>query len=150
MMDLFAFFIGLNPAINILIIGAIISITMSLVNRKFLGSEKAKEVKKNMQDERSKMLEAQKCGDTKKMNECLANLMKINSKYMSFMFKPMIISFALFLIIAPWLRSQYTGMVVAIVPQSFPIIGGFQLSWFWWYAICTFVISLIARKLLEI
>jgi len=150
MMDLFAFFMGLNPAVNILIIGAIISITMSLVNRKFLGSGKAKEVKKRMQDERSKMLEAQKSGDTKRMNECLANLMKINSQYMSFMIKPMIISFGIFLIIAPWLRGQYQGMTVATIPQSIPFAGGFALSWFWWYAICTFVISLIARKLLEI
>ena len=150
MMDLFAFFMGLNPAVNILIIGAIISITMSLVNRKFLGSGKAKEVKKKMQDERSKMLEAQKCGDTKRMNECLANLMKINSQYMSFMIKPMIISFGIFLIIAPWLRGTYQGMTVATIPQSIPFAGGIALSWFWWYAICTFVISLIARKLLEI
>ena len=150
MMDLFAFFLGINPAINILIIGAIISITMSLVNRKVLSSEKAQEVKKKMQEERSKMLEAQKCGDTKKMNECLANLMRINSQYMSFMMKPMIISFVIFLVIAPLLRSAYTDMIVATVPQYLPVIGGFKLTWFWWYAICTFVISMIAKKLLEI
>ena len=46
MMDLFAFFLSINPAINILLIGAVISITMSLVNRKVLSSEKALEVKK--------------------------------------------------------------------------------------------------------
>ena len=150
MMDISAFFLSINPAINILIIGAIISITMSLVNRKVLSSEKAQDVKKRMQEERSKMLDAQKCGDTKKMNECLSNLMRINSQYMSFMFKPMIISFVIFLVIAPLLREAYTGVVVATVPQSLPFVGGYQLSWFWWYAICTFVISMIAKKLLEI
>ena len=150
MMDISAFFLGIHPAINILLIGAIISITMSLVNRKVLSSEKALTVKKKMQEERSKMLEAQKCGDTKKMNECLTNLMRINSQYMGFMMKPMIISFVIFLVVAPMLRGAYTGVVVATVPQSLPFVGGFQLSWFWWYAICTFVISMIAKKLLEI
>lgn len=150
MMELPSFLLGLHPAINILLIGAGISITMSLVNRKALNSGKAQEVKKKMQEERSKMLDAQKSGDTKTMNECMMNLMKINSQYMGFMVKPMIISFVLFLIIAPMLRTAYTGVIVATVPQSLPVVGGYGMSWFWWYAICTFVVSIIAKKLLEI
>jgi len=149
-MDLLAFFLGLHPAIEIFLIGAIISIIMSFVNRKVLCSEKAKEVKKNMQDVRSKMLEAQKSGDTKTTNECLSQLVKINSQYMRFMIKPMMVSFILFLFIVPILKGAYTGKVVATVPPTLPGIGGFKLSWFWWYAISAFVVSMIAKKILEI
>ena len=123
---------------------------MSLVNRKVLGNEKAKEVKKRMQDVRSKMLEAQKNGDTKTTNQCLAELMKINSEYMQFMIKPMIVSLILFIFLTPILKGNYTSRVVAVIPQSLPVIGGTQLSWLWWYVISTFVVSIITKKILEI
>jgi uncharacterized membrane protein (DUF106 family) len=140
----------MHPAIVIFLIGAVISITMSFVNRKVLGSEKAKEVKKKMQDVRSKMLEAQKNGDTKTTNQCLAELMKINSEYMQFMIKPMIVSLILFLLITPVIKGNYTGKIVATIPQSLPVVGGIQLSWLWWYVISTFVVSIITKKILEI
>jgi len=147
---LFSPIFGLTPIIAIFIIGASISIFMSLVNKKVLSGERAKEVKKNMQDVRAKMLDAQKSGDTKKMNEYLKELMKINSEYMKFMLKPMIVSIILFILIIPIVRERYTGEVVATVPNTLPMIGGFELSWFWWYVICTFTVSIVAKKILGI
>lgn len=149
---LFSPIFGLSPIIAIFIIGASISIFMSLVNKKVLSGERAKEVKKKMQDVRGKMLDAQKSGDTKKMNEYLKELMKINSEYMRFMFKPMIVSIILFILIMPALRGRYekTGLAVATVPNAIPMIGGFELSWFWWYVICSFVVSIVAKKILGI
>ena len=141
---------ALSPVIAIFIIGASISIFMSLVNKKVLGGERAKEVKKKMQDVRTKMLDAQKSGDTKQMNEYLKDLMKINSEYMRFMFKPMIVSIILFILIVPIVRQKYQGQVIGIVPNTVPMVGGFELSWFWWYVICTFAVSIIAKKILGI
>ena len=148
MMDLST--IGISPIFMVFLIGAFISIIMSLINRKVLGTEKAKEVKKSMQDVRANMLEAQKSGNTKKTNEHLAELMKINSEYMKLTFKPMIISIILVILILPVLRDSYTGKVVATIPNVLPVVGGFKLDWFWWYFISTFVVSLIAKKILEI
>ena len=139
--------IPLTPIIAIFLIGAGISIFMSLINRKFLGTGAAKEVKDKMNEIRAKMLEAQKSGDAKAVNDHLKKMMKINSDYMKFMIKPMMISIVLVILILPFVRSQYTGMIVATVPDSFPVIGGYELSWFWWYFICTFVVSTIVRKL---
>jgi len=147
---LFSPIFGLSPIIAIFIIGASISILMSLVNKKVLGGGRAKEVKKNMQDVRAKMLDAQKAGDTKGMNKYLKELMKINSEYMKFMFKPMIVSIILFILIVPVIREQYTGQVIATVPETLPMVGGFELSWLWWYIICTFTVSIIAKKILGI
>jgi uncharacterized membrane protein (DUF106 family) len=148
MMDLST--IGISPIFMVFLVGAFISILMSIINWKVLGTEKAKEVKKRMQDIRAKMLETQKSGDTKKTNEHLAELMKINSEYMRFTFKPMIVSLVLVILILPVLRSSYTGKVVGIIPNALPAIGGIKLDWFWWYFISTFVISLIAKKMLGI
>ena len=115
-----------------------------------MSTGKAKEVKKRMQDIRAKMLETQKSGDTKKTNEHLAELMKINSEYMKFTFKPMIVSLVLVILILPVLKSSYTGKIVATIPNVLPAVGGIKLDWFWWYFISTFVISLIAKKMLGI
>jgi len=149
MMDLTT--IGMSPILMIFLVGAAISIGMSLVNWKVLGTQKAKEMKKRMQDVRSNMLESQKSGDTKKMNEHLAELMKINSEYMRLSFKPMIISLILVILILPVIRGSYTGKVVGTVPNTLPNpIGGIKLDWFWWYFISTFIISLIAKKILGV
>ncbi len=139
--------IPLTPIIAIFLIGAGISIFMSLVNKKFLGTGAAKEVKDKMKEIRTKMLEAQKSGDAKAVNDHLKELMKINSDYMKFMIKPMMISIILVILVLPFVRSAYTGLTVATVPDSIPYIGGYELSWFWWYFICTFVVSTIVRKL---
>jgi len=139
--------ISLTPIIAIFLIGAGISIFMSLINKKFLGTGAAKEVKDKMNGIRANMLEAQKSGNTKAVNNCLKELMKVNSDYMKFMIKPMMISIILVILVLPFVRSAYTGMIVATVPDSIPYIGGYELSWFWWYFICTFVVSTIIRKL---
>jgi len=148
MMDLST--IGISPIFMVFLVGAFISIFMSIINWKVMDTEKAKEVKKRMQDIRAKMLETQKSGDTKKTNEYLAELMKINSEYMKFTFKPMIVSLVLVILILPVLKSSYTGKVVGIIPNVLPAVGGIKLDWFWWYFISTFVISLIAKKMLGI
>jgi len=139
-----------HPAVVIFLIGASISVVMSLVNKKVLSTKKAKEVKKKMQEIRSAMLEAQKCGNMKKVNECLKDLMKMNSEYLRFMFKPMLLSIVIFVILTPILRSNFTGQSIATVPGAIPVIGGLELSWFWWYAICAFAVSMIAKKILGI
>jgi uncharacterized membrane protein (DUF106 family) len=139
--------IPLTPIIAILLIGAGISIFMSLINKKFLGTGAAKEVKDKMNEIRLKMLEAQKSGNMKAVNDHLKDLMKINSDYMKFMIKPMMISIVLVILVLPFVRSAYTGLTVETVPDSIPYVGGYELSWFWWYFICTFVISTIVRKL---
>jgi uncharacterized membrane protein (DUF106 family) len=141
---------GLSPILMVFLVGAAISIVMSLINWKVLGTEKAREVKKRMQDVRSQMLESQKSGDTKRTNEYLAEIMKINSEYMRLTLKPMIVSLVLLILIVPVIRTSYTGKVVATVPTVLPSIGGMKLDWFWWYFVSTFVVSLIAKKILGI
>lgn len=143
-------FWGLNPALVVFLVGVFVSLTMSFVNFKFLGGENARKIKKRIHELRMKMLEAQKSADMKKMNECLKDILKLNSEYMKLSLKPMLVSLLLFALIVPFLNRTYTGTVVATIPQSLPLIGGFKLSWFWWYLICTFVVGWIVRKILGI
>ena len=140
----------MNPVIGVFIFGLVISLVMTLINKKFLGSGKAKEVREKMNELREEMLKFQKSGDMKKVNEYLARMMKLNNEYMKFSFKPLIISFVIAILVLPLLNMLYTGKVVATIPNTIPVIGGFQLSWIWWYIIVSLVLGLIFRKLIGV
>jgi len=142
--------IALTPIIVIFLIGTGISVTMSLVNKKFLGTGRAKEVKDKMNEIRARMLEAQKSGNVSGVNECVKELMRVNSEYMKFMMIPMIISIILVLLILPFVNNAYNGLTVATVPESIPYLGGYKLSWFWWYFISTLVVGIIVRKIVGV
>jgi len=142
--------LGLHPAITILSIGAILITVTTLINKKFLGTGRALEVKNQMQEIREKMLHAQKNGDTENMNKHMSEMMKINSEYFMHSFKPLIISMFLVILILPWLKATYTGMTIATLPSVFPYVGGFELSWFYWYMICSFSLSMIIRKIIGV
>jgi uncharacterized membrane protein (DUF106 family) len=139
--------LGIAPVFVVFGVGTLINAIMALVNMKLLGTGKAKEVKERMQSVRSDMLEAQKKGDTKQMNVHLSELMKINSEYMKFSLKPMIISLFLVLLILPVLRGSYEGKIVATIPGMLPLVGGIQLSWYWWYFISTLIVGIILKKI---
>ena len=150
---IFSPILGLNPMLSIFLIGFFITLIVTLINKKAMSSDVAKKAKEKMESVRVQMLEAQKVGDTEKMNSYLKKLMKINSEYMRLMIKPMfvslIISMLLVIIFFPWLNRVYSGKVIATVPNTLPIVGGKSVSWIWWYILCTLTISLILRKLLR-
>jgi len=139
-----------SPSLAIFIVGLIIITITNIVNKKALGTEAAKKVKEEMQYLREKMLVAQKAGNIEEMNKYLSEIMKTNSRYFKFTLKPLIVSMFLIILIFPWLRATYTGTIVATIPQAFPIIGGYELSWFIWYIICSFSLSIVIRKIIGV
>lgn len=141
---------GFNPIIGVFLAGLFITLVMSLVNKKTLGSEKVKGVKDQMQELRQKMLDAQKVGDTKRVNEYMSKMMAKNSEYMRFTMKPMFVSLLLVILVLPVIRGLYSGMIVAVIPETLPIIGGTELSWFWWYFMVSLTLSLVLRKILGV
>lgn len=146
----FAPLLALNPIITIFIMGLVVITTTNLLNKKFLGTENAKLLKKKMQEMREKMLSAQKIGDTKVVNECMKEIMKFNSQYFKFTLKPLVISMFIVILILPWLRANYSGNVLVSMPQLLPVVGGYEVSWFIWYIICTFSLSLVIRKIIGV
>ena len=141
---------GFNPIIGVFLAGLFITLVMSLVNKKTLGSDKVKGVKDQMQELRQKMLESPKSGDTKKTNEYMAKMMAKNSEYMKFTMKPMLVSLLLVILILPVIRETYSGMIVATIPETLPVIGGIELDWFWWYFMVSLTLSLVIRKVLGV
>jgi len=148
----FAPIISLHPLISLFFIGGTLTFIITMINKKTLGADIVKTVKKKLQDARSEMLEAQKEKDKEKAAECLNKMNKINSEYIQLMIKPMAISLAISMVLLltffPWLNSVYSGKTIAVLPQALPLIGGLHVGWIVWYIICSLVIGLVLRKVL--
>ncbi|OGI15353.1 hypothetical protein A3K63_05545 [Candidatus Micrarchaeota archaeon RBG_16_49_10] len=137
---------------SVFVISGLITLLVTVINRKFTDVEMTKKVKDRIEAERAKMLEAQKKGDKDKMNSHMKKMMQINSEFMKLMTKPMIVSIVLsallLIFIFPWLNGVYTGQVALTLPQLLPLIGGKGVSWLIWYIVCSLAVSIALRKVL--
>ncbi len=145
----------LDPALVIFIISFVISGIMAIVTKMVMSTPKAKELKeklKTTEQMRKEITDAQKLGDASKVESLTKKSLEIQSKYLSehtkIMLKPMIVSIFLVLLILPWLQATYGGIIVAVVPQIIPFVGGRGLSWLWWYIISSLSLSVIMRRIL--
>ena len=137
---------------SVAIISSLITAGITLINRKFTDVKASKDIKKKIDSERAKMLEAQKEEDKEKMDKHMKKMMDINSEYMKMMTKPMMISILvsafLLIFIFPWLNAVYAGQLVGTFPAFLPLIGGKTISWIVWYIVCSLVVSIALRKVL--
>jgi uncharacterized membrane protein (DUF106 family) len=139
--------------VSIAIIAGLITVFVTLINRKFTDIETTKTIKKKIESTRAKLLEAQKTKDKEKMDGYMKKMMDINSEYMKLMTKPMmvsiIISIFLLIFIFPWLNGVYEGQVIGTFPDALPLVGGKGISWIIWYIVCSLAISIGLRKALR-
>ncbi len=144
-----------SPVLVIFGIALLISIVTGIINKKAMSTPQAKDLKEKLKianELRKEVTDAQKLGDAKKVENLTKKSLDIQSKYMSehtkLMFKPMIISILLALLILPWLQATYENTVVASVPGIIPFLGGNAMTWLWWYITCSLSLSIVIRKIL--
>lgn len=121
-----------------------IAIASSLVRRAVLDLDKMKEMKERMKEHQETLKKATKSGDKKKAKKAQDELMKITMENMKHSFKPMIYTFIPFILIFMWLRGQY-GEAGAVAT-----VFNFELTWFWWYLVCSMAFSMILNKVLKL
>ena len=136
----------LKPHISLLIISSIIALLVILANKFLVDRKKLEEIKKKIEEIRIKIAEAQKSGNQEYANKLLDELLKANTEHLKQNFKALIITVALVSFILPWIKYRYEGMVILKLPFSIPLIGS-SFSWFIWYFLTSFVVSLILRKI---
>lgn len=85
--------------------------------------------------------------------ELRRELVKVSSRMMAITYKPMMLSFPIWIGFFFWLKSMYSGIYVAEVPslltRIFPLFKE-QLGWLGWYIICSFPLSILTRRLMGI
>ena len=122
-----------NAIVSIIIISIIVTFISSLLTKWLTNQEHLKGLK-----ERQKLLQAEmkKHKDNpQKMQEIQTEILKITGTMMKSSFKPMLVTFIPFLILAYWINSVYLD-----------VIGKW---WILYYLIASLIASVVFRKLLK-
>jgi len=132
---------SLNPIISILILTLIFTLITLFFRKKFLGNEEIKNLRKEMDEIRERILK-----NREKEEELFNRLMKLNATIFKQTFKILVVSLVIGILCLSWIQYNYSGNYVKL-PISFPF-QNIQIIYF--YIILTFIISTVLTKLLEV
>lgn len=135
------------PLISLALFSVFLATLIVTLNKIFVKRKVLEEIKQKIEETREMLAKAQREGDKEKINKFLNELMKINSEYMRYSLKVLLISFTVIILFLPWLNSRFKGLIVAILPFSLPIIGS-KLNWFYWYVFASLVVGWIIKKMI--
>ena len=136
---------GLSPVEEVMIWGIIVSLSMAAVYRVFIKPGEMSAIKKELEFFKKKMKAANKIGDTKKSQELLGEMMKVNQKMFSRNMRPMMASMLVAIVILGIIGQEHTAAVIYL-PFSIPFAGS-ELTWLWWYILVTVPFSMFFRKI---
>jgi len=134
-----------GPAISLFLISSFITILVILLNRLVTNKKIVSELKERMEEIKEQLTDAQKSGNKDEVSKFLDEMMGLNAKYMKHMYKTLLVSLVAITIFLPWIRYSYSGMAVAQLPVTLPLIGS-QLNWIFWYILVSFTIGWVVRK----
>ncbi|AIF68805.1 hypothetical protein PAP_01840 [Palaeococcus pacificus DY20341] len=156
--------LSLQPIWVATIFGAIMGVFYTLVNRKFVDQEKMKKLQEMNKQFQKEWKEAQKNKDEKKMKKLQQKqieMLKLQNEVMKdSMFKPMLISFPMFIIFYGWLARYYVETAIVKIPFNFFLVDWFhgmyhsslqanELGFLGWYFLTTYIVGSILRKILD-
>jgi len=138
----------------ILAIAVVFSLIITLITKRVVDWPKVKQIKKEVDDWRKSLLEAQRKKDMKrlyKLQQDQKRIMGLQGQVMMASLKPAIFYIVPYFLLWTWLGGMYSGWVVAWLPFSLPLpIVGTMVSFGFlpWFLLSYFGFSSIWRKLL--
>jgi len=138
----------------ILAIAVVFSLIITLITKRVVDWPKVKQMKKEFDDWRKQLLEAQRKKDMKrlyKLQQDQKRIMGLQGQVMMASLKPAIFYIVPYFLLWTWLGGIYSGWVVAWLPFSLPLpIVGTMVSFGFlpWFLLSYFGFSSIWRKLL--
>jgi uncharacterized membrane protein (DUF106 family) len=138
----------------ILAIAIVFSLIITLITKRVVDWPKVKAARKEMDDWRKQMMDAQRKKDMKrlyKLQQDQKRIMGLQGQMMMSSFKPAIFYIVPYFILWIWLSGLYKGWVVGWLPFSLPLpyFGTMiSLGFLSWFLISYFGFSQIWRKLL--
>ncbi len=139
-------------------ISLLVSALIGAVYRIMIKPEDMRAAKREMEEIRKRVKEAQKAGNEAKVRELMSEQLKISQKQMSLNFRVMPVSLIVF-IIAVWVFGTFYNDVVVRLPFQMPLptrLAGFPpvwiavknyMGWFLWYICVTIPGTIFFRKL---
>ncbi len=143
-------FIVENPLAGIVTFTAALMFIVTLIYKKMVDQAVVSESKAEIKDLQEKIKKAQKDGDMEKVNKLMSIVLQHNTNLMKQMFKPMLVSFALFIILVPFLSGAFAEGGIYYGKKVLMIPGIGDIGWFWTYLILAILFSIIFRKLLGV
>ncbi len=140
----------LGYMIGIFIIASLVSLFISLVTNKVVDQKRMKELREKVKEYQSRLMEAQKKGNTKEMAKLQRQMMEMQSEMLSSSLKPMFYTMAPIIIVFAWLRHYFPpGLKFVDLPFYLPIWGN-KLGWFGWYFMSSIAVSPLIKKILKL
>lgn len=137
----------LKPHILLLIVSAVLTIFITLLNRILVNKKVMDEIKAKMVELRENLTKAQREGDSESVNKFFSEMMEANTQFMKQNLKSLIVSVVVILLVFPLIGNSFSGLTV-YMPFELPILGS-KLNWAAWYIFVSFAIGWLIRKLIE-
>jgi len=144
--------------------GIFMGVFFTTINYIFVDQEKMKKLQKMSKEFQKEWKEAQKNKDEKKLRKLQQKqmeLLKLQNEVMkSAMFKPMLVSFPMFIIFYGWLARYYVETAIVKIPFNFFLVDMFhrfyhsalhanEIGFLGWYILTSYVVGAVLRKLLD-
>ena len=142
---IFAPLLALEPHIALLVFSTILTVIIFALNKLLINKKVAKEIKDKLAVVKESLTLAQKEGRKDDISKFMKEYMAINNEHMRLMFKVMIATLAVVIVLFPWASANYSGVTVANLPFSMPFIGA-NIGWLLWYILISLAGSWVLRK----
>jgi len=136
-----------SPIVSLMIISAIFSILVYVINKIFINKTVMRQIREKMEELSEKAKEAQKVGNNEEAKKFFDEMMKTQSEQFRHTIKALIISIVVISLFIPWIRYRFSGAPIGNFPFAVPFLG-VTLDWFWWYVIVSFAVGWVVNKLL--
>ena len=145
------------PFIELALLSVILSLTQNLLFKRLSDQTSLREINKEMKKIQERMKETQKNKDYKAMEKVITEMNKLNSRKMSLVMKPNLMSSAVFIFAFWWMKESYSTLIVSL-PLTIPVpawafppwVWTQTLGWLGWYLLNVLTSSLIIREIFEI
>ncbi|MBU5537189.1 MAG: EMC3/TMCO1 family protein [Candidatus Aenigmatarchaeota archaeon] len=144
---LFAPLLALKPHVGLFIFSMVLTTIIYGINRLMINRKVAKEIKEKLAIVKENLTRAQKEGRKSDINKFLSEYMAINNQYLRQTFKVIALTFIVVIILFPWANARFSGVTVANLPFSLPVIGN-NINWIGWYILVSITGSWLLRKFL--
>lgn len=141
----FAPLLALPPYLAILLFSVGLTTIIFGINRLMINRKLAKEIKEKLADIRENLTRAQKEGNKEEINKFLNEYMTTNNQYLRQMMKVMVVSLIVVILFFPWAAHTFSGMSVAVLPFTLPVMGT-SAHWIFWYILVSITTSWLLRK----
>ncbi len=138
----------LSPRWSLIGISLIITVLITLAYKFLTNQQRMKELKAEVKDLQAKMKESKE--DKDKLMQLNQQAMGKNLEVMKHSLRPTLITFIPIIIIFSWLRNTYLPAGDLFSWNADIILFGSGIGWLWTYILCSFIFSLIIRKVLKI